>query len=240
MSSLENALEILGLLNPKREVLRVSEVARDLDIPKSSVSRLLQTMCASGLLEREEAGQGYLAGPLSLTLGTLYRNRFSAVDDADRIVTRLIAQFGFTGYVSCLSEDVIVLLRVRQGSYPLRHVRDVGTKLPAFKTAMGLTLLSDLPLDECKRRFDLAPRDGLSWEGVAGKLEALKQDGVIVAESVLTPGIITISALARHHCLEERVAVAIGFPENAADAPMRETIARELLEGASFINAKNK
>lgn len=234
MSSLENALEILGLLSPKREVLRVSEVARDLQIPKSSVSRLLQTMCASGLLEREEGGQGYLTGPLSLWLGSLYRNRFSAVDDADRIVSRLVARFGFTGYVSCLSTDDIILLRVRQGSYPLRHVRDVGTKLPAFETAMGLSLLADFSLDECKKRFEQVVRKGPSWDAIAPKLQSLKNDGVIIAESLLTPGIITISALMRHHCSEERVAVAIAYPKSAVSKQMEKEIAKELLLAVSL------
>ncbi len=103
MSSLENGLAIIGLLNAGHPVLRVGEVCRKLDMPKSSVSRLLRTMSEFGLLEREANDVGYVVGPRALLLGKLYTSRHGMLALAGGMLDELIAEFGFTGYVSVLS-----------------------------------------------------------------------------------------------------------------------------------------
>ncbi|CAH1690088.1 conserved hypothetical protein [Hyphomicrobiales bacterium] len=231
MSSLDNALDILTLLSRQRPVLRVNDVSRSLKIPRSSVSRLLQAMMLKGLLERDD-NHCYQAGPLALELGNLYRNRFSAVDDADRILVALIDRFQFTGYVSSLRGAEIILLRVRQGSYPLRHVREIGTRLPVFETAMGIALLAGKPESECRALYAAAgdyPGKS-SWDDVAAKLDATKGRGLIVMESLLNPGISTIATEVRHHCLEDKICLAIAYPQNAVDDQVEADIASALLE----------
>ena len=141
MSSFDSAMQILGLLSRDRPLLRVGEVCRDLALPKSSVSRLLRAMEAARLLQKADGG-GYLAGPRTLALASLYLERWALLDRADAVLRDLASKFGFTGFASTLDGSEIVLLRVRQGSYPLRYVRDIGTRLPAWSTAMGRVLLA--------------------------------------------------------------------------------------------------
>src|ERR1700761_5990487 len=117
MSSLESALQILDLLGPDRPVLRVGEVCRLLDIPKSSVSRLLRTLADAEMLDRAEDG-GYRAGPGSARLATLYHARHGMREAVTAALDGLVERFGFTGFVSALAGSSIVLLHVRQGSHP--------------------------------------------------------------------------------------------------------------------------
>jgi DNA-binding IclR family transcriptional regulator len=227
MSSLENGLAILGLISDERPLLRVGEVCRELDLPKASVSRLMRTLSVGGLLERANGGEGYVVGPRAFLLGHLFVDGRSLTNLVDEAITSLVGEFGFTGYASVLTGSEIVLLRVRQGSYPLRHVRPVGTRLPSWRTMMGHALLSRLPASDVQRRLagivdDAGPVD---IEAVQATLDAARRTGIAAGGSVLMPGITTVSAAILAPSSGDLMAFAIAFPDSAADATMRRRIA---------------
>lgn len=241
MSSLENALQILDLLGPDRPVLRVGEACRDLELPKSSVSRLLRALSEAGLLEREEAGQGYVVGPGALRLGNLYLARHSLMRLIDEALGGLIAEFGFTGYASVLSGVDIVLLRLRQGAYPLRHVREIGARLPAWQTAMGAALLARLPDHAVRARFvdhhGRVPRT-IGINGLLTRLMMARRDRFVLAPSQLTPGISTISTALLAPEVGDLVALAIAYPDTAVDPDLTRRMSQRLLEQAQAIGAQ--
>lgn len=221
MSSLGTALDILGQLGRDQPVLRVGELCRSLGLPKSSVSRLLQTMSRSALLERDADGKGYIVGPLAVTLAELYFARHSLLELVDAALARLIAKFGFTGYAASLSGAEIVLLRVVQGAYPLRHVREIGARLPAAATVMGRVLLARLPDAEVLSRL---PAPGSAKSALPrAELAEIRRQRFLMAPSVLTPGITTIGTALRR-AGENPLAVALAFPDQAADAALRRTM----------------
>jgi DNA-binding IclR family transcriptional regulator len=237
MSSLDNALSVLGLLSREQPVLRVGEVCGKIRLPKSSVSRLLQTMSRATLLEREAGGRGYVAGPMAVRLAELYLARHSLLDLIDGALHRLTAKFGFTGYASVLSGGEIVLLRVRQGSYPLRQVREVGARLPSERTVMGRALLARLSDAEVLSRLFGYISDhagGGRFEALMAELADVRRQRFMVAASVLTPGITTIgSALLRAG--EAPMAFALAFPDSATNAALRETMIAAVLREAAGI-----
>jgi DNA-binding IclR family transcriptional regulator len=218
MSSLGNALRLLDLLADNRSTLRVGEACRDLGLPKSSVSRLLRTLGEAGLLERTADG-GYAAGPRSTRLAELYWSRHrlpAAVDDA---LDALVGEFGFTGFASVLAGRQIVLLRVIQGSYPLRYVREIGTRLPAGRTAMGRALLACLPDADVRARLDGVPEP--EFRELLAALAVARKRGFVVSESAFTPGATTVAAAIQG---DQPVALGIAYPDSAVDAPLRERI----------------
>jgi DNA-binding IclR family transcriptional regulator len=227
MSSLESALQILGLLGPDRPVLRVGEVCRLLDIPKSSVSRLLRTLADSEMLERAGEG-GYRAGTVSLRLAALYRARHDMREAAMAALDGLVERFGFTGFVSVLSGSEIVLLHVRQGSHPLRYVREEGTRLPAWQTAMGHVLLARLPDATVASR--LRDAGAIDLPRLQGELAAVRERGFILAGSVLTRGATTIAAAVTDPGSGEPIAVALAYIDTAIDERCRNEMTAAILD----------
>jgi DNA-binding IclR family transcriptional regulator len=142
MSSLNKALAIIAQFSAERPVISVSEVANELQIPKSSVSRLMKTMAGSGLIEAQAGGRGYVTGPFAFRLGNLYQARLRIMDLVDAAIGELVARFGLTGYAGVLTGADVVLLSVRQGHFPIRMVLEPGTRIPAHVSAIGQALLS--------------------------------------------------------------------------------------------------
>lgn len=237
MSSLESALHILDLLGPDRPVLRVSEVCRSLDMPKSTVSRLLRTLAASELLDRENDG-GYHAGPGAVRLAALYRMRHGMRETVIETLDALVMRFGFTGFVSVLSGSSIVLLHVRQGSHPLRYVREEGTRLPAWQTAMGHVLLARLPDAAVAERLqDAGPID---LTQLRRTLTAVRRRGFIVAGSVLTRGATTIAAAVTETASGEPIALALAYGDTAVDAHGRDEMTAAILDAARRVETCSK
>lgn len=150
MGALENGLRILSALEPGRTRVAVSELARRLGLPKSGVSRTLRQLAEAGFVERDVDGRHYRPGYELFRLGTLYKSGELPVDLADRGVSALVERFPATGYVAALSGIDAVILRLREGTHPLRYVQPEGTRLPAFLTAIGKAMLSRLDASEAE------------------------------------------------------------------------------------------
>jgi DNA-binding IclR family transcriptional regulator len=233
LSSLKNALRILGLLGPERPVLRVGEVCRDLDLPKSSVSRLLKTLGESGVLGREPGELGYVAGPRSLELGELYRSRHTLLDLIDGTIDRLVGRFGFAGYAGVLSGLDLVIIRVKHGSYPLRLMQQVGKGIPAYDTAIGRALLSRLPAEEAAKTVPGELQAGAPPHRT--ELDGVYQSGIAQVESAVIPGIAAIGAAIRPPDGGEALGFSVSFPTGAVSADDHREIAAWVRSEAAAI-----
>ena len=243
MSSLENALEVLGLLTANQPVLRVGEVGRKFGLPKSSVSRLLQAMSRSALIEREPGGRGYMAGPLSVRLAELYLARHSLLGLIEEALDRLVGTFGFTGYAAALSGPDVVVLRRKQGSYPLRHIREVGVRVPAISTVAGRTLLARFSDAEALSRLpgvSAGATDGEQYAAVQtliAELGEARRQRAVIGTSVLAPGITTIAA-AIMRVSESPIVMTLAFPNLAADEALRQAMLAAVRREASEIGSR--
>ncbi|QDC01649.1 IclR family transcriptional regulator [Mesorhizobium sp. 8] len=237
MSSLESAIRILQCFTPGTPRLRVTELAERLDLPKSTVSRLLKTLSDGGMLDRDEATRQYDAGPVALQLGALYMAKHSLLDLVDEAVSRLVERFPFTGYVAVLDGADAVVLRCRQGGYPLKFVLDIGTRQPAAEAAMGIGLLSQL--DETKLEEALRAGRNAGDNVIPATREAIshfKREGWVEVPCLAVPGITAIgSAVLPPNDREPAIGFSMSFPDAAVDNQKRTEIAREVLTTAQHL-----
>lgn len=149
MSSLTNALAILSSFSRNTPELGVSELSLKLDLPKSSVSRLMAELESQGFLERTESRR-YRPGGELLRVGSLYKTGILPVDRIDTELKALVNRFPASGYIAINKGIDTVVLRMREGTNPLRFIVPEGSIVPAFTVAIGkavLTRLSDAELE---------------------------------------------------------------------------------------------
>src|SRR5260370_35628602 len=87
MSSLENALRVMTCFGRDRRTVRVAELARELSLPKSSMSRLLRALADFRMLERSDGDLAYQIGPRVAELAELRSTRHPLTDTADMAVS---------------------------------------------------------------------------------------------------------------------------------------------------------
>lgn len=242
MSSLESAIRILHCLTADTPRLRVSELAERLRIPKSTVSRLLKALSEGGVLDRDEGTKEYLAGPLTLQLGGLYMAKHDLLDLVDDSVREMVQRFGFTGYVAVLDRAEAVVLRCRQGRYPLKFMLEVGTRWPAAEAALGIGLLAQLDGPELARILEAPQGDDSRPHPPAAttmvQIEEFRRQGWIQVPCLSVPEITAIgSAAAVSLGNQPPISFSIAFPDAAVDEGMRERIAAEVARTARRLSS---
>lgn len=241
MSSLESAIRILQSLSAERPTLRVSDAALELNIPKSTVSRLLKTLSEGGLLERQDGGRQYSVGPLLLHLGGLYVSTHNVLDLVDRFLARLVETYGFTGYAGILDGADVVVLRQWQGNHPLRLVLDVGSRLPAEQTALGLSLLSNCDDPVIAERLGPSVLHPVTGEAVPlaatmADIARCRSAGWIEVPCATAPGITSLGAVIKADGGNQPdISMSMSFPDHAADAALRQDMVAELRAAVSEI-----
>jgi IclR family transcriptional regulator, acetate operon repressor len=242
MSSVASAIEILQCFSPNSPQLKVSDVAARLGMPKSTVSRLMKTMREGGLLDQDGESRQYVPGQLAFRLGSLYLANFKVLEQADRAVMELVSEFGMTGYVGVLSGSDVIILRARQGSYPVQVVLGQGQRIPAFVTAMGRMLLARLEDDDVRRLYPAElfykrTMIRMHIDQLLADLHHLRNRQWVEALETTFAGIGAIAVAVEGGPGEQTIGFGLSFPVHAVNETQHQAIVERLLEAASRIES---
>lgn len=198
---LERGLAILQLFDRQRTSLSAADVARALDIPRSTVFRLMQTLEHLGFLERDD--RQFRLGPAILRLGFEYLASLELTELARPMLERMRDDSGYTTQLVIRDgADVVIVLKASVPSGFASNVT-VGSRLPAHATVIGRMLLVDLddaalaalyPEPRLARVNDKTPRT------LADLRRTLADDrarGYAVSESNYEAGISAVAAPVR-------------------------------------------
>lgn len=132
---------ILDFVARSQQAPHVSEISRQLDIPKSSVHGLCNTLVALDLLSRQGPGRFGLGGHLMA-----WANAFAAKSDMIGSFLRLWEETPelqeHTVTLSTLDGADVTYIACKEGKDPLGITFRVGMRLPAAFTATGKAMLS--------------------------------------------------------------------------------------------------
>jgi len=156
LSSVRNAARLLKEFTAAERELGVSELARRLDLGKSTVYRLLSTLTSERLLERGPGGR-YRLGIAAHALGLAVSARIDLHEASVATLAQLRNITGETAQIGVLDElDVVHVERLESG-HSLRIFSRVGHRLPAHTTGTGKVLLAALAPDELHARLAARP-----------------------------------------------------------------------------------
>jgi len=140
VQSADRALAILGAFSEARPDLGVSELAGELGLHKSTVSRLLATLEGRGLVRR--SGDRFAPGPELARLGGLAVRTLALVECAREPLERLARETGETVNLAVRSGDLALNVHQVETEH-LVGVRDwTGRAFALHCTANGKALLT--------------------------------------------------------------------------------------------------
>lgn len=144
LRSVGTALVALDHLSKSPEGLGIRELATALNLRKSTVHRILQTLFAAGFLRQDEATEHYTLGPKILEISARFQTGLKFRRLARPHLEALRARSGETVFLSVLDGLDAVLIDIVNSAQPLRMVSELGTREPAHCTALGKVLLAGL------------------------------------------------------------------------------------------------
>lgn len=206
---LERGLRLLQLFGPARPELGAPEIARELELPRTTAFRLLQTLEALQFLERAADGS-FRLGPAVLRLGVEFVASLDVGEQGRAVVEKLCEETGQSTQLAIRDgRDIVVVVKKNPSSLFVSNVQ-VGTRMPAHATALGRLLLQDVALRKLYPEGRLKQFSSQTPKNVAELERLIAQDrarGYAVSESFFEAGISAIAAPVRNH--EQRVVAAI-------------------------------
>lgn len=135
--SVTRALDILSLLAASSEPLQLAEVARALDLPKSSTLMLLRALTARGFVVQDVRGH-YALGVMTFSVGAAYLRTMTPVRSVEPELRALTAELGVTSHFAVLDGDeVLYLAKHDPPDLAFGLASALGARLPAVGTAVG-------------------------------------------------------------------------------------------------------
>lgn len=180
----------------------VSEIAERIDLPKSTVSRLLSTLQSLGAVDQVSAGGDYRVGTLIAEIGAGAGPGRTLVDVARPFVRELAAITGEAAGLSILDGATVVYLDNVESNHAVQ-VRDwTGERLPLHVVSSGLVLLAHAPartiesyLSTPLERF--TPRTMVQPARLRRRLASLRRRGYEWVHDEFADGLSSVAAPVR-------------------------------------------
>lgn len=139
--SARTALQILGLFSIRRPSLGVSEIAREMAIPKSNAFRLAAALTAEGFLVRAEGHRYRLGLRLHRLGGIVARNHILYGPALDALMD-LRRDTGESAHLAVLEGIELIHLERIRSNFIVRLTNGVGYTSPRHATSTGKVLLA--------------------------------------------------------------------------------------------------
>jgi DNA-binding IclR family transcriptional regulator len=152
MPTLESGLSVLELLARHGEGLALSDIARQLDLPKSGAHRLLTTLAQRAYVRQDPNTQNYLLTLAVSALGFEFLESCGIPDICQPELDRLAALSGELVRLCIAEENGLTWVARAQGArHGLRYVPEMDIRPVLHATAVGKAWLATLPEDNAVR-----------------------------------------------------------------------------------------
>jgi len=240
--TLRKAMMILDELRLSDHGLSARELATKVDLPKSTVQRLLQSLEEARMTVQDPASRKYALGPKTLTLGMAYRERLDLRNAAlphmralRDLTNETIGLSVVVGHERMFTEEV-------QSQSELRAQTELGVPYPLWQGAPGRVLLAHLPAgqiddvlagagDQAWRSVGLADREAL-----AERLAAIRRDGHDRAFDETIAGVSAIAAPVRDASGRVAAALSLSAPSGRMGPAAMDRVLPEVATAAEKIS----
>ncbi|MER5755551.1 IclR family transcriptional regulator C-terminal domain-containing protein [Streptomyces sp. NPDC002088] len=199
--SFERGLAVIRAFDAEHPARTLSEVARACDLTRAAARRLLLTLADLGYVHCD--GRLFRLTPRVLELGHAYLAGLTLPRIAEPHLKQLVAEVKESSSLCLLDgDDVVHVARV-----PTRRIMSatitVGTRFPAYVTAVGRVLLAPLPDEDLDARLARAERRPLTAytivtpQALRAELGRVRRQGYALVDQELEEGLRSVAAPVR-------------------------------------------
>jgi IclR family transcriptional regulator, pca regulon regulatory protein len=197
MATLAKGLAVLGCFGKERPTMTLSEAAAATHLTRATARRILRTLAE--LRYVEQRGREFSLSPNILKLGFAYLATQSWVERAQPLLRELSERLHESSSAAILEgSEIVYVVRV-----PARRIMSatitVGSRLPAFHTALGRVLLGYLDEAEIWRRLKsrrinaYTPSTITDLQALFDRVRADREQGFAIVDEELERGLRAIA-----------------------------------------------
>jgi len=242
MVSLAKGLAVLTAFGPTRPSMSLTEAATVAGLSRAAARRVLLTLAELGYVEQR--GRDFALSPRILDLGFAYLSTLSWIERAEPFLRELSAEFQESATAATLDgTDAVVVAQVSAPAWIMSPAMAVGTRSPAFHSALGRIQLGYLDDKEIWRRLrasrieQYTPSTITDLGALVERVKADRAQGFSIVDEELERGLraLAVALVARNGT----VVGAINLSAHSARTTrneMRDRYLPRLLEAAESIS----
>ena len=184
---------LIAIINAPKPPL-LSELARELKLPKSTTSRILGALERQGLIRRDHDG-AYLGGDVLMRFASTQNQDSTLVNKMRPVLENLAAKTSESVNLAVPGNNELKLIDQVDGQYLLGATNWVGRHVPYHASALGKVLLAfgaaQIPSGalQGKTSRTITSRAQLSKE-----LEKVRKSGFAIIDNELEDGLVAVAA----------------------------------------------
>jgi DNA-binding IclR family transcriptional regulator len=197
-STIVKGLLVLETLAASDQPRGISELAREIDLNKSNVQRIVGTLHALGYVSKDPATARYAATLRMWEFGIRIVHRNEVRRAAQPYLRAIHEKLNESVFLCVPDNDDVLYLDKMESASPVRISSQIGSRAPAVRTASGKAILAHLPDEAIDRalaaanaHFRIADADAAR---LRRELAAIRKAGFAVSESGYRPGVNSIAA----------------------------------------------
>lgn len=201
VQSLAKGFKVLEAFTANEYELTLTEIGRRADLDPGTVFRLVNTLVSLGYLMRVEGTRRFRLTFKVLDLGFNAIARMELRAAARPILRSLVGEVNEAASLAALDgPDVVYLERVNAGLVRLGVDIRIGSRLPAYYTTLGISILAHLPREtairilEMRERVKLTPKTPTTLAEIEERMAQVRRDGFIVSDQEVTSGLRILAA----------------------------------------------
>ncbi len=201
--AVERTVLVLRALSADGIPLRLSDLSRQLDLSKSTLSELLVTLEHFGLVERDGDSRAYRPGYALLELGSTMLQRLDIRQIARPYLARLRDAIGETAVLHIPLGQGAMIIERTESDHQLKVVASIGHRLPAFAGAVAKVFLAARPDQDLPRMLkdralpNFTPNSLTDPGRYREELERVRRRGYAIDDEEYLPGVRAASAPVR-------------------------------------------
>jgi len=186
----------------------VSEVAHEIRLPRTTVYRILETLCSSGFVYRDSTDERYRLTVLVRGLSGGFDDEAWVTEIAKPIINNLSAEIAWPVSIATLIGTKMTLRETTDHNTPLAIERySAGVQLPLLTTAMGRVYLANCAPAQRDALIDVLAGSGKEEDKAArNRVDLLRVLAEIQAQGYATT--------TRTRRLADEIAVSVPVPMN--------------------------
>ena len=218
IASVQRAVDILDLFDLTRIELGTTDIARELGLPKSTISGLAQTLEWTGLLERNPSTRKYRLGYKLAEYAGILLNQTDLRQLAMPYLVELLDWCNESVNLAVPDKSHMVYIERLYGTNSLGVRSEIGKREPVHSTALGKAVLASNPSAEIQdlvQEIEFIPRTARTIKDPQALLENLaltRRQGYALDDEENELGGRCVAASILDHRREPVAAISISAP----------------------------
>jgi IclR family pca regulon transcriptional regulator len=199
--SLAKGFRVLEIFSAQTPEMNLSQIADKADLDAGTAHRLVKTLVMLGYLRKAAEEKRYRLGLKVLDMGFNAIVRTDLHAFARPLLRGLLARTNDTASMGVLDGgDVVHIERVESGLGRLGVTHRIGSRIPAYSTALGHAMLAHLPGEQrlralnLRERIKLTPETPALIEDIEARLAQVRQLGYALSDQLTTVGVRVLAA----------------------------------------------